>query len=331
MKVAVLHNRPVAEDHPLAESSRDVLEQVALVEQAMARLGHEPVRVEMAGDLPRWIGDLQTTAPDVVFNLVESVDEDAKRLANVAAVLELLGLPFTGSGATALALTTDKHLAKLALRGAGLPTPDWSVFDGEDRGEVERLPGPWIVKPNYEDASIGIDEDSIYGSASGLRAALPGLWRAHGRQPLLVERYVDGREFNVSVLDEAGGLRVLPLAEIDFSAFAECRPKIVGYRAKWDAASFEYNHTPRRFHHDSTDCQVSGLPDLAAAAAELVGVRGYARVDVRVSDDGHAQVLEANANPCLSPDAGFMAAAAEAGLSPEETAGRILDAALRGE
>lgn len=329
MRVVILYNRPADRDQPNAEASRDVLVQVRTVEKALMELGHETGLVEVGGDLRAEIENLCGARPDIVFNLVEAVNEDPMLYPNAAGLLELLGIPFTGSGSFALVISTDKRLAKLAFRGAGLPTPDWRVYDGEPGFSCREVPPPWLVKPNFEDASVGIDDRSIYESEPKLLADLPSRREAHRGRPLLVEHYVDGREFNLSLLQAQTGFEALPVAEIDFSAFTEGRRRIVGYRAKWQPATFEYDHTPRLFHHDDSEPLVCGLRLLAGQACGIVGMRGYARVDFRVSGGGAPSILEVNANPCLSPGAGFMAAAEAAGFSVTQTVERILAAAER--
>ncbi len=326
MRVTILYNQPVPGD----VSSQDVLAQAALVETALSELGHETERLEVAGDLRREVAALVDAQPDAVFNLAESVNDDPRLYPCVAAMLELLGLPFTGCGSAAMTASTDKHLAKLAMTGAGLPTPAWRLLDGDTPPAYASVPPRWIVKPNLEDASIGIDAETVFDDAAALDAALPRLWEQHGRQPMLVEHFIDGREFNVSVLETERGLDVLPVPEIDFSAFGPDQLKIVGYRAKWHEGAFEYEHTPRVFHRDSGDPLIAELRSLTIEACKLFRVRGYARVDFRVDEAGRPFILEVNANPCLSPDAGFLAAAKEAGMSPAEVADALLRAALKG-
>lgn len=329
MRVVILYNRPAGADHPNAEASLDVLAQVETVESALSGLGIGTSISEIRGDLRSGLNDLIEASPDIVFNLVEAVDEDPLLYPNIAGLLELLRVPFTGSGSCALAISTDKRLAKLALRGAGLPTPEWVVYRGDRDFTCSGFPPPWMVKPNFEDASIGIDDRSVYASERRLLADLPALLEKHAGQPLLIERYIDGREFNLSLLEDGLGFEILPAAEIDFSALPEGKPRIVGYRAKWDTASFEHGHTPRMFARDESDALVCRLRALAKQACETLGVRGYARVDFRVTESLDPLILEVNANPCLSRGAGFMAAAVAAGLTAAETIGRILAAAGR--
>ena len=191
-------------------------------------------------------------------------------------------------------------------------------------------PDRWIVKSLWEHASFGLDDESlIYGSGETdllekLRARAETLGGS-----CFAEAYVDGREFNLSILEGRDGPRVLPSAEIVFSDFGEDRLPIVGYRAKWETASFEYRHTPRRF--DFADADGPLLTRLRAVALHcwrLFELKGYARVDFRVDRMGSPWVLEINANPCLSPDAGFAAALAEAEIPFHRAVQRILDASV---
>jgi D-alanine-D-alanine ligase len=139
------------------------------------------------------------------------------------------------------------------------------------------------------------------------------------------ERYIAGREFNLSLLAGPAGPQVLPPAEIVFDGFTDDMPRIVDYRAKWDAAAFAYHHTPRRFDFAANDHDLlTRLQVMARHCWESFGLQGYARVDFRVDEAGRAWVLEINANPCLAPDAGFAAALERAGVSYAEAVGRIL-------
>jgi D-alanine-D-alanine ligase len=166
--------------------------------------------------------------------------------------------------------------------------------------------------------------------AEGLRAALDARTREIGR-PSFAERYVAGREFNLSLIADAGGEPlVLPPAEIDFSQFPPEKLRIVGYAAKWDADSFEYQHTPRSFEFPAADQSLlAELQRLAGACWRLFDLRGFARVDFRVDAAGRPWILEVNVNPCLAPDAGWMAAVERARIPPAEALERVAAAALR--
>ncbi|MFA4943582.1 MAG: hypothetical protein WC789_02645 [Lentisphaeria bacterium] len=172
-----------------------------------------------------------------------------------------------------------------------------------------------ILKPAATDASEGIDEDGVLDSADSARleAVLRRL-HAQFRQPVLVEPFIDGRELNVAAFEQAGELRVLPLAEIEFAEFAPGKPRIVGYRAKWDEGSFECRNTRRVIPAPLPEAAAARLRALVRAAWRACGLRDYARVDFRLDAAGEPFILEVNPNPDIAPDAGFAAALAAGGV-----------------
>lgn len=333
MRVAILHNA-VAPD--ASESDRDVLVQVAAVEQALTRLGHEHVRIAATLDLRALHADLLKLAPDIVFNLVESLNDSDWLMFLVTGLLDSMAIPYTGAPTEALVLSTHKILAKQWLSRAGLPTPAW-IGGSSRQGAADTSTCPatelefgagrcFMLKPISQDSSLGMEDDCVVKVTS--RTELDSLLAAHTQRlgcPCFAEEYIVGREFNVSLLAAKGVLEVLPPAEIDFNTFPVGKPRIVGYRAKWDADSFEYQHTPRTFDFSSSDQLL--LAELAAAARrcwDLFQLAGYGRIDFRIDEQGHPWILEINANPCLSPDAGFAAALARATISFDEAIARIL-------
>lgn len=312
MKIAIVYNRPAPTGSANWQSSQDVLRQVEAVTQSMGELGVAHLALPFDRNLDTFLAVLRQEKIDAVFNLCESVDDNPHLAGHPAAVFELLGLPFTGSGSLALMLTTDKLLAKRQLAAAGLLTPASLTYDGGDPGELPDICLPAIIKPRFEDASIGIDQESLLFTPQELRQKLPEFYARYG--PLLVEQFIDGREFNISLFGYPSP-RVLPMAEIDFSAFPQELHRIVGYRAKWDEDAFEFHHTPRCFPQDLPDTAAGNLRRVAAEAYRLFMLRDYGRIDVRMDSAGNVYVLEANANPCLSPDAGFVAAAGQGGMN----------------
>jgi D-alanine-D-alanine ligase len=326
VRVAILHNAVSPHE---TEADQDVLEQARAVSEALRDLGHEPTSVASTLDLDTLRGQLLQSRPDVVFNLVESLGGSDWLIHVVPGLLDVLRLPYTGSPTEAIFLSTQKLLAKGRLHQAGLPTPAWAAAGWlGPNGAGSAHQGPWIVKTVCEHASFAIDDDSILRETpADWNAWLVERQQKLGR-PCFAEQFIDGREFNLSVLDSAAGPQVLPPAEIDFGRFPADKPRIVGYRAKWIADSPEYQDTPRRFDFAASDQPLlDRLRELTRACWHLFGLRGYARVDFRVDGRGQPWILEINANPCLSPDAGFAAAAARAGLRFPEAVQRILDTA----
>jgi len=320
--VLVAHN-PVGDDAD--PSTRDVLDQVALVVTGLEALGAPHRAVPVAG---RAAAERLELEPDaVVFNLVESPPGAARLQVEVAEALAGRGVPFTGSDAVAIWLTTDKLATRERLVAAGLPVAAGGRLDPRRPDVLDRVPAPWIVKPAWEDASLGLEGGGVCDRPEEAVARAAALERQYGGEPVLVEHLLPGREFNLSLLDGPGGVEVLPAAEMEYVDFPPGMPKVLGYEAKWDHDSFAYTHTVRRFLEGRGEPELEReLEGLARAAYQACGLRGYARVDLRLDEAGRPRILEVNANPCLSADAGFMAAAGQAGLDAAAVVARVLAA-----
>lgn len=314
----ILHGVTQADPSP---DEADTLFQAEQVREALIGLGYRVTVTPIGLDLSV-LARLNLRKPDVVFNLIEAMHGDG-RLAHVPPlVMESLGLAFTGCPAMALMTTTDKLLTKTILAQAGLPTPDWVGPGGGEAADPKAL---YIVKAVSEDASIGLDASSVV--QGGKVPALIAAKTAEFGFAWFAERFVEGREFNVAVISGPDGPEVLPIAEMEFVDFPDGQPHIVDYAAKWDDTSHAYHHTPRRFDLPESDRRlVSELQRLALEAWRVFGLRGYARVDFRVDETGNPLIIEINGNPCLSGDAGFMAAAGRAGLDQTHVVGRIVRA-----
>jgi len=327
MKIAVLHGE-VAEDANRDE--KDVLVQVDFVSQGLAALGHEPVAVPVSLNLEEAARALAALRPVIAFNLVESLSGKGGLIHIVPALLDALKIPYTGAGTEAMMLTSNKILAKKWLGAAGLPTPSW--FTASEMHENLQVAGPWLVKSVWEHASIGLDEDSVIVDADREKMLVEMEKRRSSLGgECLVEVFIDGREFNLSLLTGGKGPEVLPPAEIRFDAYPRGKVRVVGYRSKWEEGSFEFNHTPRSFEFPETDAPLlARLKELALKCWRLFDLRGYARVDFRVNREGRPWILEVNANPCLSPDAGFHATTLQAGLNFTEVLRRIIADIRRG-
>ena len=324
--IGIMFNRPAPRGTEWWESSADVLHQVEAVEAALTRLGKHAVRIPFTGDLDKLLVQLRWDKLDMVFNLCESVNENPCLVGHPAAILELLQIPFTGSPALALMLSTDKLLSKQLFMANNIPTPKFATYDDGSMVRPVGLRFPVILKPRFQDASIGIDQDSICRNAKELNEKAKTFHARYGS--LLVEEYVDGREFNVSLLGSPDP-DILPIGEIDFSEFPADLFPIVGYRAKWDSSAFEFHHTPRLF---SKKLPLETFRAMRRAARECFRafmLMDYGRVDIRVDHRQRVYVLEVNANPCLSPDAGFAAAAAQGNMSYPELIDTIIQNVLQ--
>ncbi len=322
MRVTILHNA-VAENAPANE--RDVLDQAAAVRDGLRPLGHDVSVLPVDLDLGRLRDQLTRERPERLFNLVESLAGDDRGIVQVPALLEGIGIPFTGAPLQAVLMTTNKLIAKRLLRDAGLPTAQWYAHGDPATGAAALAGTRVIVKPVWDHGSGALDESDVQTFPDGdslMRFVAES--SAAGRR--FAERYVDGREFNLALLAGCdGAVEVLPPAEMIFRGWTGDRPRVVGYRAKWVEDSFEYRNTCRRFEFGEDDAEL--LDELARLAREVwhcFDLRGYARVDFRVDADGSPMILEANVNPCLSPDAGFAAALDRAGIDFSTAVDRIL-------
>ncbi len=205
-------------------------------------------------------------------------------------------------------------------------TPAYITLEDFKNNDVT-LNGEYIIKSAWEHASIGLDDASIIKPASSRellnemqkrKVSLGGMCFA--------EQYIDGREFNLSMLAGPDGPEILRPAEIRFLSYGSSKRKIVGYDAKWAEETFEYSNTVRSFDLSNDDLPlIQRLKEISLKCWRLFNIGGYCRVDFRVDKANNPFVLEVNANPCISPNAGFMAAAGQSGLKMEDVIKRIIN------
>ena len=313
------------------------LEAATAIAAALGRAGLDVALVRAPGDPAALLAAVRAADAACWFNLCESLRGDARLEAAVAWLLELEGVAYTGSPPRALALALEKPLCRAALREAGVPVPRGAVLALPDDplvGPAPPRPGrPWIVKPAREDASHGVALESVVTGEAAARARAAWVIETF-RQPALVEEWIDGRELNVSLLerpgaeDPDGALEVLPLAEIDFSAWPAGAPRVVTYDAKWRPDSPEYRGSPSVAAGPLEPALAARVREVARAAFRAVGLRDYGRVDLRLCAADGPLVIDVNPNPDLSPDAGLARAAARGGLSHDDLCRTIVDRAL---
>jgi D-alanine-D-alanine ligase len=263
-----------------------------------------------------------------VFNLCESIGGDNRFEPLLPLLMDREGIAYTGSNSLSLSLALHKHKAKEILRARGVSTPEAVFLTTPDVSSVA-MPFPLIVKPSREDASVGITRESVVWTRETLEQRVAYVL-SHYRQPVLVERYIDGREIYVSMLGRSEGAPdVFPFYEIDFSEMPADRPRIVSFEGKWVEDSAEYNGTkPVRCTNLSPET-AARITTTALTAFEALELRDYARVDIRLAADGIPYVIDVNPNCDLSDVAGgFSKAAKAAGLSYEQVVVRIVELAL---
>jgi D-alanine-D-alanine ligase len=326
-RVLILYNDPVLSlDHPDADSEHEILYTVEEVEKTLVKTGYEVGRLAVGRDPEVLLAGLSRHRPDVVFNLFEGLADQNETEAHAAGVLDWLRIPYTGSPYQTLCLARTKHLTKHLLQGAGLPTPEFMV--------VQDLPVPpcpieWpvIVKPATQDASVGLDQGSVVTDQESLNERVAYLLETYG-PPVLVEQFINGREFNVGLIETPEGLRVLPVSEILFVDKEPGYWPLVTYDAKWKPGTRDYEATPPRYPATVTPRLHARLAALAIQAFRLLGCRDYARVDFRAKPTGKPYILEVNPNPDFSPTAGLSGGLISAGLTHDQFTVQLVQLAL---
>jgi D-alanine-D-alanine ligase len=303
------------------------MEEMEDIKGALESVGYRTSIMNVNGDTFRLLDYLRSERPDVIFNLVECVENEALQEMHVAGVYELLKIPYTGAGPFALGTALNKPRVKEILGFHGILTPRFQVFGLTEKiTPREEMCFPLIVKPSREDASVGISDASVVYSLGDLRKRVRFIHQEFD-QPALVEEYIRGRELNVAII---GNTRptVLPISEIDFSGLHEGMEKIVSYAAKWMEGTVAFEGTkgvcPAKLPHDVE----ARMRETALRCYRLIGCRDYARVDFRLSEEGVPYVLEVNPNPDISDDAGFARSAKAAGMSFNQVVTRIVELAL---
>jgi D-alanine-D-alanine ligase len=325
MKVTLLHGADAAEP-----PEDPVLGQI---EEALVALGHDVSRTAVGGEVTPVIDALQAEEPGLVFNLAESFGGKSALESNVAALLNLLGCRYTGSSPAGLLMAGDKSLTKKVLRFHEILTPQFATVFRGALDHVGDLRFPLIVKPPQEDASLGITSKSVVRDVKELLGTMDSLQREF-QSPVLVEEFVDGREFYVGVLGNEAPI-ALPVIELDFSAFPSDRPKVASWEAKWgeggtggDAETgAEFAGTKSIFPSDLAPELSERMQAVAVEAFNALRLRDYGRVDLRVTPSGEIYVIEVNPNCYLEQEAEFARAAKEGGLEYEALVGRILELA----
>jgi D-alanine-D-alanine ligase len=297
--------------------------------RALRKAKHKVVIVPLAGNLSSLERKLVRLKPDVVFNQYDDVVHGALYEMRVAAFIHLLGFRITGSPALALGLSRYKFMAASLLNGIGIPIPPQTTLI-EHVSEVDDVKWhfPLIVHPSQEHAGIGLDRGSVVDTKKALREKVREIIYKLN-QPALVQRFLPGREFNVGLI---GGrrLKVLPLAEVDYSQLPPGIPRIMSYAAKWVSSSVEYKKTRVICPAEVEPALAQVIKDTAVKAFRAVGGWGYGRVDIRLDDNGLPRVLEVNCNPCIDDGMGVARSAEAAGISYPELLTMICKAAFEG-
>lgn len=293
--------------------------------EALEKLGHEPFYHVLDGR-NQSLTAVAKCGADLVFNLVESYGGDDTKDMNVAAYLDLLGLPYTGTGPHGLFLAQDKSIAKKLFQFHGVGTP---FFAMSYRGRLDHshdIKFPLIVKPVSEDGSIGIDNTSVVDSVKDLMTKIHDIQEEFD-SPALIEEYIEGREIYASLLGSYENCEALPLIELDLSKLPKGTPRIAGQDVKFDRETEAYKLTKSAPVEDMDEETTKKLVDTALRAYRSCKLRDYGRVDMRLNDKGEVFVIEANPNPWLASTQEFAMAAKKSGRSYTDLIGEIVDMA----
>lgn len=332
LKIAVLYDLWGEEETPDSEKAaesgrkRKEKEDREEISDALTKLGHEPFYHVLDGRTQSLHG-LAKCGADLVFNLTESYAGDDTMEMNVAAYMDLIGLPYTGAGPHASFLAQDKATAKKMFAFHGIRTP---YFATAYRGNIDHahdVKFPLIVKPQLEDGSIGIDAAAVVNGVKELMERVQYVQNEFD-SPALIEEYIEGREIYAAILGSYERTEVLPLVELDLSQLPEGVPRIASRDVKFERDSQAYKVTKSAVVENLDEETTQKLSDTAVAAYRAVKLRDYGRIDMRLTADGEVYVIEANPNPWLSSKHEFAMAAKKSGRSYTELIKNIVELAL---
>src|SRR5687767_5453641 len=332
LKIVVLYDRWEPEEDESATNGKaplvrtlDKKEVEEEVIDALTKLGHEPTLHVLDGSL-KSLHALPKFDCDMIFNLSESFAGNDTADYNIAAYLELIGKPFTGSGSHGLMLAQDKSVAKKIFAFHNIATP---IFARSFRGRLafsDELHFPVIVKPMREDGSIGIEFNAVVSSIKELMERIDWLHEQFD-SPILIEEYVEGREMYVGVLGNENP-EALPVVELDLSKLPEGTPRIAGAEVKGGQGTAAYRDTKSAVAENLPEETVALMQQPAGAVFQALELRDYARIDMRLRPDGRVAVIEANPNPWLASKAEFAMAARKTGRTYNQLVGEIVELAL---
>lgn len=313
-KCLIIYNEPGPDALP---DELDVLDQVYFVENTLRELNYDVSLRGITDNFFREIEQISGEEYEFVFNLVESVGKQGEILYFIPALLNMHHIPYTGCSVEAAFVTGSKVLARQMMKANGIP-----VAGGFNVSEAAQLTKgrKYILKPVWEDGSLGITEESVFT----FNGTPPEMVRNKNDRHWFIEDFIDGREFNVSVKSGPEGPEILPPAEMIFRDYADDIPRIVSYKAKWEEGTFQYENSKRQFPDDLSPRLMKNIRHAVFGCWHTFGLKGYARVDMRVDADENVYVLEVNANPCISPDSGFISAGLHAGYTNKEIIGDII-------
>ncbi len=301
-----------------------IFSDMSAVRQALQKIGFNTSCLPLKPPLQEAIRRLESIRADLIFNLFEGFESQPETEAIIADFLPRLGIPYTGCPGTALFLAMDKAEVKARLQSVGINTPRYQVLQPMTL-HLFALDFPCIVKPRSEHGSLGITKESVVYDFASLEKQVK-IVSERFRGEALVEEFVEGREFNITILGTHPPT-TLPISEIIYS-LPPGMPPILTFAAKWDPQSLYFRHTTVLCPADVDNKLEQNITAIARVSHKVLGNRGYARVDLRLDQNGQLKVLELNPNPDISPDSGAALQARTAGMEYEQFIEKLVQLAL---
>lgn len=312
-KCLILYNQPSPD---ALNDELDVINQVNFVEQELVALGYN---VSKQGITSNFKEEIEAISPeyDFVFNLTEALYNFPELIYFIPSLLNLYKIPYSGCPVEATFATASKVYAKQIMQMANIPTiKSYKVSESNLLSNNKK----YICKPIWEDGSVGITEESVFM----YNGETPSVLLDKDDNHWFIEDYIEGREFNVSVIAIDGKPVVLPTAEMLFIDYPKDLPKIVSYKAKWNEESFQYNNSQRSFVTTISPSLANNIKRISLECWNVFKLKGYARIDLRSDTANNVYVMEVNANPCISSDSGFVAACRHYGMKDFEIIKNII-------
>ena len=295
--------------------------------RGLIKLGHEVIPIGVFNNVLDLVNQVQSHTPDIVFNLTEHFNKLHSYDRNIAGLLELLGVPYTGSGPVALANCKNKAIAKKLLGFHRIKNPPFVLYPkGQKVKYKKELKFPIFVKPLHMDSSYGISQASLVENEKDLRDRITFI-HDHIGQEALAESYIDGREYFVSLLGETR-LRTFPMREIIYTKVPEDEPKFLTFRAKWNEDYQKKWGIQNVFAKDVDEKLLQKIHKACKTAYRVLQLSGYARIDLRVTAQNEIYIIEVNPNPALGREDDFMQSLLKSGLSYDQVLQKILQLGL---
>jgi D-alanine-D-alanine ligase len=331
LKVLALFDaiRPTKIDEDLSkEMKTEDWKTEANVLAALGKLGHPTEHLAIFDNLDLLRQKMESFAPDVIFNLADQFKNNRGFDQNIASLLEMQGVPFTGCGATGLVLCKHKGTSKKILGYHHIHVPNFVVIPrGQRIARLKRPKFPMLVKPVKEEASYGISQASFVTSDEQFKERVAFIHESHDSD-VIAEEYIEGRELYVSIMGNAK-LTVFPIRELVFREVPPSEPKIATYRAKWDEEYRKRWGLQNQFPEDLPPPLIAEIEDICKRIYRLLTIEGYARIDLRLTSDNKVYFIEANPNPILAEDEDFAQAAAKTGLPYPQLINRIIGIGMK--